>query len=59
MLDFDFFKKGVGIVFPPHIVYDFSRKIFLKLYSINLQSFTARLSLHLCMLVNICIAIVC
>ena len=35
MLNFYFFKKGPAIVSPPHFPYDFSRKIFLKLYSIN------------------------
>ena len=33
MLNFDFLEKGLGIVSPPHFVYDFSRKMFLKLYS--------------------------
>ena len=28
-------KKGLGIVSPPHFVYDFSTKMFLMLYSIN------------------------
>ena len=32
MLNFDFLEKGLRIVSPPHFVYDFSRKIFLKLY---------------------------
>ena len=35
MLNFDFFKKGLGIDSPPYFVYDFLRKIFLMLYSIN------------------------
>ena len=35
MLNFDFLKKGQGIVFPPQFVYDSSRKMFLKLYSIK------------------------
>ena len=35
ILNFDFLKKGLGIVCPPHFVYDFSRKLFLMLYSIN------------------------
>ena len=35
MLNFDFLEKGLGIVSLPHFVYDFSRKIFLMLYSIN------------------------
>ena len=29
MLNFDFSEKGLGIVYPPRFVYDFSRKIFL------------------------------
>ena len=33
MLNIDFLEKGLGIVFPPHFAYDFSRKTFLKLYS--------------------------
>ena len=28
MLDFDFLKKGLGIVSSPHFVYDLSRKCF-------------------------------
>ena len=35
MLNFDFWERGLGIVFPPHFVYDFLIKIFLKLYSVN------------------------
>ena len=27
MLNFDFLEKGLGIAFPPHFVYDFSKKI--------------------------------
>ena len=34
MLNFDFLEKGLGIVSPPHLLYDFSRKMYLKLYSI-------------------------
>ena len=34
-------RKGLGLVSPPHIVYDFSRKIFLTLYSINWLNFIA------------------
>ena len=37
MLNFIFLKKGLGIVSPPHFVYDFSRKMFLKLYSLTDQ----------------------
>ena len=37
MLNFDFLEKGLGIVSPPHFLYDFSRKnlMFLMLYYIN------------------------
>ena len=35
MLNFDFLKKSLGIVSPPHSVFGFSIKMFLKLYSIN------------------------
>ena len=35
MLNFDFFWKGLGLVSPPHFLYDFSRKWFLMLCSIN------------------------
>ena len=35
MLIFNFPEKGLGLVSPPYFVYDFSRKIFLKLYFIN------------------------
>ena len=31
MLNFDFLEKGLGVAFPLHFVYDFSRKIFLML----------------------------
>ena len=35
MIDSNFPEKGVGLVSPAHFVYDFLRKIFLMLYSIN------------------------
>ena len=35
MLNFDILDKGLGIVSPAHVVYDFSAKMFLMLYSIN------------------------
>ena len=31
MLNFSFPEKGLGLVSPPHFVYDFSRKIFLEI----------------------------
>ena len=59
MLNFDFLEKGLGIVSPPHFVYDFSRKMFLKLYSNNCPVVIVWLSLLLQILVNMCVAIVC
>ena len=35
MLNFDFLEKDLGIVSPLLFVYDFLRKMFLMLYSIN------------------------
>ena len=35
MLNFDILEEGLGIVSPPHFVYDFSRKMFFMLYSIK------------------------
>ena len=35
MLNFDFLEKGLGIAYRRHFAYDFSRKMFLMLYSIN------------------------
>ena len=35
MLNLDFLEKGLAIVSAPNSVYDFPRKIFLMLYSIN------------------------
>ena len=35
MLNFDYLEKGLGIVSPPHLVYDLLIKVFLILYSIN------------------------
>ena len=39
MFSFNFSEKGMGLVSPPQFVYDFSRKIFLMLYSINWTNF--------------------
>ena len=33
MLNFELLEKYLGIVSPPNFVYDFSKKIFLMLYS--------------------------
>ena len=35
MLNFEFVEKGLGLVSPPHVVYDFSRQLFLMLYARN------------------------
>ena len=35
MPNFEFLEKGLGIVSPTHFVYDFSKKVFLMLYSNN------------------------
>ena len=60
LLNFDFFlKKSLGIVFPPHFVYNFFRKLFLMLYSINSQNFIVWFSLLLEIFFSMCIAIVC
>ena len=39
MLSIDFLEKGLVIVSPPYSEHDFSRKIFLMLYSINWPNF--------------------
>ena len=59
MFNFGILEKGLEIVFSPHFVYDFSKKMFLMLYSINWPNFIAWLHLLLEILVNMCIAIVC
>ena len=59
MLNFDFSAKGLGIISPPHFVFDFSAKMFLMLYSINTPNFIVWLPLLLEILGNVCIAIVC
>ena len=58
VLNFNFSEKGLGLVSPPHFVYDFSRKMFLMLHCINWPNFIAWLPLLLDILGNICITIV-
>ena len=58
MPNFEFLDKGLGIVSPANFVYDFSTKMFLMLYSINLPNFIAWLPLLLEILDNMCITIV-
>ena len=59
MLNFDHLEKGLVIVTPPHFLNDFSRKMFLMLYSINWPNLIVWLPLLHEILSNICIAIVC
>ena len=47
MVNFDFLKNSLGIVSPPNIVYNFLRKMFLMLHSINWPNFTVWLPLLL------------
>ena len=47
MLKFVFLEKGLGIVSPTYFVYNFSRKIFFVLYSINWPNFIVWLLLLL------------
>ena len=56
MSNFNFLEKGMGIVSQQHFVYDFSREMFLMLYSNNWQNFIVWSPLFLDMLVNMCIA---
>ena len=58
MRNFDLMEKSLWLPYPPHFVYDFSRKIFLKLYSINQQSLNVRLSLRPEILGNMFIVII-
>ena len=57
--NFHFLEEGLGLVFPLHFVYNFSRKMFLMLYSINLPDLIVWLSLFLEILSYMCIASVC
>ena len=59
ILNFNFSEKGLGLVSPPHFVYDFSRKMFLMLHSINWPNFIVWLLLLLEILGNMCITIFC
>ena len=59
MLNFDFWEKGLGLVSPTQFAYNFSRKIFRMLYSINRPNFIVWLPLFLKILGNMCIAVVC
>ena len=58
MLNFVFFKAS-GNNFPVHLMYGFSRKMFLVLYSRNWSNFIVSLLSLLEILGNMCIAIAC
>ena len=58
MLNFDFLDKGLRIVSPVHIVFDFSTKMFLMLYAINWPNFIVWLLLLVEILGNMCITVV-
>ena len=59
MLNFDFLEKDLEVVSRPHFMYDFSRKMFLMLHSINWPNFIFWLPLLFKVLGNMCVAIVC
>ena len=59
MLKLNFSDKGLGLDSLPHSVYDFWRKMFIILYSINWLNFLIWLPLLLKILGYICVAILC
>ena len=59
MLNLDFLEKSLGLDSSPYFLYNFLRKIFLMLYSINWPNLIVRLPLLLEILGNMCIVIVC
>ena len=59
MFNLEFLENSLGIVSSPYFVYDFSRKMFLMLYSIRWTNFIVGLALLLAIVGNMCIAIVC
>ena len=59
MLNFNLLENGAWLVSSPYLVYDFSRKIFLLLHSINWPNFIVWLPLLLEILSNMCITNVC
>ena len=58
MLRFDFVKEGLSVVSVSYFVCDFSRNIFLMLYSIKRSNFIVSLRLLLQICCNMCTVIV-
>ena len=58
MLNFVYLEKSLGIVSKPHVVYDFSRKMSLTVYSTNWPNFIVWLPLFLEIFGNMFIATV-
>ena len=58
MLNLVFLEKGLGIIFLPHFVYNFSRKMLLMSHSVKSPNLIVWLPLLLEILVNIYIALV-
>ena len=58
-LNFDFMEKGLGIVFPTHFVYDFSRKIYHIIFYRLTKFLIVGLPLLFKILGSMCIAILC
>ena len=54
MLNFDFLEKGLGIVFPPHFVYDFSRK-YLSFYALLIDQIALSDCLYFLRYWSICV----
>ena len=59
MLNYYFLLKDLRQASPQHFVYNYLRKIFFILYSINRSNFIASLLLFTVILGNMCIIIIC
>ena len=59
MPNFYFLYKSLGLIFPSHFVYDFSRKVFSMLCSINWPNIVVWLPLLLGIFGNMCVVITC
>ena len=58
MINFEFSELHLGLVSPPHFVYEFSRKMFLMLHFIYWWNLFVWLPLNLYILGNMCIIVV-